>query len=522
MTTSQTTTEAKRPGFLQNVIWGWFGVAVNLAIGILLMPIIIRKLGVDRYGVWVLVFSVMDYMRVLDFGFRAAVVNACARCREREDWAGINRVLLTSLLYFFCIGASCTLIALLARQPLLARLDISGPLSGEASTLIVIVAVAVSLRLVVSPVTAVLEAFVRFDLLNRAYVSALLFRSIGSLVALFLGYGLVEMAWLVLLAQAGEGLYVAVKARQLLPRFEIGRHAIGRDVWRRLFGYGKYSAIIAGANLVSINAPATALGYFRTAAEVGFFALPFRLLMYSAEGLAKVSDVTAAVTAGLDERGDKERVWRLAVLTNRHCFALFIPVAIFLSIYGGPLLKLWVTPAVAENSAKLLPILVLGFLFGIAGQYNAGAILIGQGRHAAYAYGALVEAGGTIACLAFAVPRFGTVGAAWVVTSAIALGRGAYLAIALCRINNFSITRYVAAVYGPGLATAMPVVLFALLLRHQVWAGSSWPELVMAGITVFSLYFGLAFFSVLQHEHRQRIVRRLSHAVGGRRSVTSV
>lgn len=503
----------KRPGFLQNVLWGWFGVAVNLAIGILLMPIIIRKLGVEQYGVWVLVFSVIDYIRVLDFGFRAAVVNACARFREREDWAGINSVLLTSLLYFVSIGVACTLLAMLAHGPLLDALDLSGPVRAEASTLMVLVAVAVSLRLVTSPLTAVLEALVRFDLVNRAYISALLFRSVGALVVLYLGYGLVEMAWLVLLAQIGEGIYVASKAKQLLPRLEVSPRFLSRKTWAALFNYGKYSAIIAGANLVSINAPATVLGYFRSAVEVGFFALPFRLLMYSAEGLARVADVTSAVTARLDERGERDRVWNLAVLTNRHCFALFMPVALFLTIYGTPLLTLWVTAEVAQNSAVLLPILVLGFLFGISGQYNAGAILIGQGRHAAYAFGALVEAIATVGFLLLMVPMSGTMGAAWVMTLAIALGRGAYLSVALCRINGFPLGSYIGAVYGPGVATAIPVLLLAYLLRQRVWPGTTWFQLLMAGSTIFLLYYGLAFFTVLQHEHRQRIVRRLSLAM---------
>ena len=83
--TAQPAAPPTRPGFLNNVIWGWAGVVVNLIIGIVLAPIIVKKLGVEQYGVWVLLFSLLDYMRVLDFGFRAAVVNGCARCRARSE-----------------------------------------------------------------------------------------------------------------------------------------------------------------------------------------------------------------------------------------------------------------------------------------------------------------------------------------------------------------------------------------------------------------------------------------------------
>ena len=512
-----TASDTRRPTFLHNVAWGWLGVAVNLAIGILLMPLIIAKLGVDRYGLWVLIFSVVDYVRVLDFGFRAAVINGVARFRERQDWNGVNRTLVTAVAYFGAVAAACMVVAAVGRGTLIAALLPDSAISvssgdpdairREAATLVLLVASAVSLRLVSSPLTATLEGFVRFDLVNRAYIGALLFRSTASLLLLFMGFGLVEMAWAVLLAQAGEALYTWVRVTRLVPGLTWSRQQLSADIFSSLFKYGRYSAVISAANLVSINAPATVLGAVRTAAEVGFFALPFRLLMYSAEALAKVSDVTASVTAGLDERGERERVWEIAVSTNRHCFALYMPVAIVLAVFGTDFLRLF-TPDVAEHSGPLLPILVIGFLFAIAGQYNAGAVLIGQGKHSVYAYGALVEALATIGFLVAIVPGAGITGAAWVVSLAILLGRGAYLAVMLCVKNGFSLPRYLWAVYGPAVLAALPVATLAMWLQ-SLWLIDSWLKLAVVSALVAATYFGLAFVFVLRAEHRRFILRRL-------------
>ncbi len=90
--------------FFVNVVWSWIGVAVNLVLGIVLSPIIVRRLGVERYGVWVLLFSTMDYLRLLDFGFRSAVINRCARHKARHEWAEVNQTIATAVLYFLLIS----------------------------------------------------------------------------------------------------------------------------------------------------------------------------------------------------------------------------------------------------------------------------------------------------------------------------------------------------------------------------------------------------------------------------------
>lgn len=497
---------ASRTSFLQNVLWGWSAVAVNIVIGIVLAPLIIARLGVAQYGLWVLLFSMLDYLRMLDFGFRAAVVNACARFRAREDWEGVNRTFTTALLYFVITGALCCAVPIIFTDAAVALFNVPPDLREESRALIAIIAVSVGARLILSPLTATLEAFQRFDLVNRAYISALVFRSVGSLLVILAGYGLVEMAVVNLIAQVGENVWNYVNVRQVVPGLRMSPALVRMETLRSLLGYGRHSAVMVIANMFSLQAPATVIGLLRGPVDVGIFALPQRLLLYSAEAFAKVSDVTSSVTAELDEARNRERVWRLAVLTNRTCFMLFLPVAIFLWFFGPELLRLWV-PDIAEASAPLLQVMVIYFLFAVAGQYNAGAVLLGQAKHAPFAWGIVAEVVVTVVALFVVVPRYGVLGAAWVVTIAILTLRGVYLSALICRVNQFSLPAYLWAIYGRPSMIAVPLALLAPALQ-RVLPGRTWPELITAGAVLAATGYTLGFFFVIEPDHRARVLAR--------------
>ena len=68
-----------------------------------------------------------------------------------------------------------------------------------------------------------------------------------------------------------------------------------------------------------------------------------------------------------------------------------------------------------------------------------------------------------------------------------------------------------------GRLSAVPVALVAVALRTFVWPGRSWLELILAGATIAALYFAIAFFSVLEAEHRQKLLLRFKVG-GGQRS----
>ena len=85
------------------------------------------------------------------------------------------------------------------------------------------------------------------------------------------------------------------------------------------------------------QAPLVMIGYMSSAASVGFFSLPFRLVNYAGDVIPRVGSVTTSKIAELDER-NATSVRQFTEVINRYCYTLFLPLTIFFLVYGYSLL----------------------------------------------------------------------------------------------------------------------------------------------------------------------------------------
>jgi hypothetical protein len=92
--------------FLTNVLWNWLGVAVSLFTGFVLSPVVVRRLGAERYGICALVFSLLDYFWFFDFGINTAIVNFAARFQASGRKDKINELLNTALAFFSVVSVA--------------------------------------------------------------------------------------------------------------------------------------------------------------------------------------------------------------------------------------------------------------------------------------------------------------------------------------------------------------------------------------------------------------------------------
>jgi O-antigen/teichoic acid export membrane protein len=265
---------------------------------------------------------------------------------------------------------------------------------------------------------------------------------------------------------------------------------------------------------MSNQSPLVLIGYFASAASVGFFSLPYRLVMYIGDIVPRVGTVTASRVAELDEHGHTGQLQSLTVLVNRYCYMLFLPLAIFLLIFGHELLARLVNPEFAAHSAGVLPLITILVTITIAGMFNTVATLIGQGRHRLYAWGVTAELLVYIAALAWSIPRYGVMGAAWSSLCVLTLSRGLMPAWIFCRQNAFSLSSFLTSIYAAPTLTALPAAVIGVLLNGTYLSGGTWPELILAGAIIAGVYYALALFTCLSDEHRhgiRRLVKQQFH-----------
>lgn len=163
----------------------------------------------------------------------------------------------------------------------------------------------------------------------------------------------------------------------------------------------------------------------------------------------------------LDESGKIDNLKAMGIYANRYCLVLFVPFAIFVTLFRSELIRAWINPEFAAHSASIIPVLAFAIVVTMAGQFNSGAILIGQGKHRVYAYGLMVEAVVAVVSLRWVIPRYGILGAAYALSALLLFTHGLFPAWLVCRANQFHLGHYLRGVYlRPALAAA-PVILLA-------------------------------------------------------------
>src|SRR5437588_549395 len=221
----------------RNLVCNAAGMSAHLLTGFVVFPLLVTCLGQERYGLWILVGSLTGYFGLIDLGLCAAVGRHIAFHRARNDQAGVNSVVSTSLAL---LGGAAVLVLLgtAAVRPLFFRLIEVPPDQVEAVNLaLMLVGLNLALTFGFQIFESTLWALQRFDVLNAVLIPALAVRTALSFYFIPRGYGLVALALIVLATNVVPALLKVAICFRLEPGLRIGPRHVSREQARKLFGY---------------------------------------------------------------------------------------------------------------------------------------------------------------------------------------------------------------------------------------------------------------------------------------------
>ena len=491
--------------FVVGVFWNALGVIAGLASGLLLSPYLIRKLGADGYGVWALSFALIEYYWLLDLGFRSATIKFVAHYTALGEAEKMSEVVSTSLLYSSG-AAAIILVSICLIAPHLRNVFQIAPAYQQVFLrLILIVSASWCCSIVLGVFGASLEAMQRFDLSSRAMIVGTVVRTAGTFALLYNGFGLLALA---LLAAGAQLLTYALQYRsfrQLFPERRISPRLATLSMLRQMGRFGIHTFFVTISQQFLNQSAPLLIGHFRPAMFVGFYALPTRLLQYTVEMVGKIGVVTNTNAAELAAKGESDSIGKLAIYANRYCLIVFMPMAVLLGIYGKALFLKWVGPEFAGYSAPVLPVLLLGSVIAIVGQFSSTMLLQGLARHQNYAKALMVEAVLGVGVLWFVIPRYGILGAAWASSLFMIANRTLFTSWLTSRVIGMPFLSFLNAIYTAPLLASLPAFALAWWARSSFLPGHTWAQLALAGLMAGVVYYVTAFLLCLPAAHRSII-----------------
>ena len=68
----------------KNTLWNLFGSAAPMLIGIATIPYIYRQIGIERIGVLTLIWALIGYFSIFDFGLGRAITQRIASLASHQ------------------------------------------------------------------------------------------------------------------------------------------------------------------------------------------------------------------------------------------------------------------------------------------------------------------------------------------------------------------------------------------------------------------------------------------------------
>lgn len=465
-----------RPSLVRNTAFNAGASLVGLVVGLVLSPILLVVLGLERFGLLSLLWAITGSLGLLDLRFASALTPLAASALARQERDRVARLASTGLAFYAALGLVEVGLALIwVRIPGLVAW-IPEPLREEGRFALVAAVAVFALNALTSVFIGLLHALQRFDLAANIAMALTIFRgtllvavgwSGGGLRGLLLAEGVVACIQLLVTGRA---------MRRLLADFRLLRAPDASSV-RELAVFGGKLQIAHAAHLVSLHADKLLLSAFLGLAAVAYYDLGSKIAFLMRGLPLLLISATLPAASTMEASGDRPRLWGFYLAGTRMLVFAATPLLIFTLTGAGAILLAW-AGITALEARQVVWLLALGYYVSLLSGM-ANSVSVGMGKPELEMRRSLIAGSLNLGLSTALIWLIGFPGAP--LGTALALAVGSWY---LVRALHAEFGRPFSAVLGlfgrPGLA-ALPAGAGALLLLSLADGGRAAALVGLAG-----------------------------------------
>jgi O-antigen/teichoic acid export membrane protein len=403
----------------RNTVWNLFGNGAPMIVAVLCIPILIRGLGKERFGVLTLAWALIGYASLFDLGLGRALTQLVAKKLGAGEEREIPALAWTSLLLMLLLGVAGAGAVFLISPWLVGR-GLNVPLALQRETLQAFRLLGFSLPFVITTagLRGLLEAHQRFGLINALRIPMGLFTFAGPLLALPFSKSLVPVVGTLVAGRIAAWAAHLLLCLRVLP--ELGQSiAWERSAAGPLLRFGGWMTVSNLVSALMVMIDRFLIGALVTMTAVAYYATPYEVVtkLWLIPGALVGVMFPAFSTSSAQDRN------RTALLFGRSvkCILLVLfPMVLLLIVLAQDGLRVWLGSEFAANSVHVVQWLAVGvFLNSLA--LVPSALVQGVGRPDLTAKLQVLELPAYLTALIWLTKKYGIEGAAIAWTGRVAL-----------------------------------------------------------------------------------------------------
>lgn len=471
-------------------------------IGIVIVPVMLKGLGADSYGIWIAALSIAGTVGFIDFGLGMSITREAAISLSGAGTSKTAQFIKSAGTLCLLIGLIGGLIIATLGIPLSRGLHLSATNRPIAATVFALAGASFLADRLLAFTTSVLSGLRRFDLTNLLATLAAIVRAIGIIALVKTGSGVVTvMVWQVAstaaTAVAGQWL-----VRHLQSEFRLQVGSFDWSLVRPRLTFGLAIQLTSIVEIVIWDIAPLVVGLVLGSKWIVIYYIAQQfptslgpIIWSTAEAL-----FPAATQHGQDREIDRTR--EILEVGTRWIVVLALPLCMGLWVVAPKLLQAWVG-TVPEGATLTLRLITLAvFMEGL----SAASIQVLWGRSAIRTL-VIIPCLLMVASLGLTLlllPRIGIAGAAWGLVVPMCIASLVYIHIG-ARTCGIRVWHLIRTTYAGLLAPVMTFLAICLGLNYLILPG--WPSVVAATVGG-GLGYLISFMLIGAREEELMLVRK--------------
>lgn len=344
---------------IKDIAYNFFGNFLPLCIGIFTIPILIRFVGTDRFGIITLAWMLIGYFSLFDMGLGRALTQLTAKYIGQERYDDIPVIFWMSsflMLIFSSFGA--ILISVLAIPLAHDILKVPVELKDEALYSIYILCLSLPFVVLTASCIGFLSAFGRFDIINAIRVPSGIISIAGPLLILPFAINLNYIVGFLACNRVITFFIHLHYCYRIAPSLQ-HRIKFKKNVILQLLKFGGWMTVSNLIGPIMVHFDRFYIGSIISVSSVAFYSTPYELVSKLFIIPSSIMNVLFPEFASRYERNSSETSLMMSK-TIKYIILIMFPVVLLIVVGARDFLRIWLGVEFSSNSYQVMQLLTIG------------------------------------------------------------------------------------------------------------------------------------------------------------------